>query len=173
MKQCLLVFFFSSFFFNTDSAELSILDFNDLILHSDIVLFATVIDECHSHKNKDKTFIQFKIGTQIKGELDQDLFVTSKMLYQGDIFQELKTLEIFDLNEDYLIFLQRNEQSLTLLNQYTLKKVDSDGQEKFIPIMNQSDHAEDLMYTKSDLIHAIEGFVYNETEILRSEILAE
>lgn len=173
MKQFLLVFLFSSFFFNTENADYSILDFSELILQADIVLMGLVVDECHMDHANDETFVQFKVKTDIKGDFDGDLFVNSEMLYQGDIPQALKTLESFTVNHDYLLFLQKRSDSYTILNQYTLQQIESDTEDLLVPLNQEIDHANAATYSKSHLLEAIEAFVYNETEILTSEIVAD
>jgi len=173
MNKFLFLFFFSSFFFNNEHAESTVLDFNELISHADIVVVATAIDQCESDYQTSEPFVQFHIKSQIKGEVNDMIVVNAKMLYQGDIPQSLKTLDSFSINHDYLMFLHESATSYTLLNQYTLQHVESNQEELLIPIIDKSNDSTKIVYAKSKLLQAIEAFVYNETEILSSEITAD
>lgn len=172
MKQFLFLFFFSSFFFNNEHTETTVLDFNELISHSDIVAVAMAVDQCKIDAHPSESYIKFQIKSHIKGGIEDKFIVNADMLYQGDIPQNLKTLESFSLNYEYLLFLQENANSYTLLNQYTLQKVESNQEDLLIPIIEKSDPSNKTVYAKSKLLQAIEAFVYNETEILSSEITA-
>lgn len=172
MKQFLLVFLLSSFFFNTKDVSYSILDFSELILQADIVLMGLVVDECHADKTNDEAFVQFKVVHDIKGDIDGDLFVNSNMLDQGDIPQSLKSLESFSVNHGYLLFLQKRSDSYIILNQYTLKQKGANTEDLLVPLNPEIDDSNSITFSKANLLQAIEAFVYNETEILTSEIVA-
>lgn len=171
MKYILLTLLFAPFFLeNPYRTDMSSFDLNELIVHTELILLAKVADMCNGEV--DDNTVQFTVEKVLKGTSDESLFVNSSMLYKGDLPESIRNLSSFQQDDTYIIFLQKHQDKLILMHQYTLQEyVDSD-EEVLISINSNPEEISNPSYVKSSFIHAIESFVYNEIEILESEILA-
>lgn len=174
MKYVLLTCLLSPFFITIPVSEhILSTDLNDIIIESDLIVYARAIDACQvSEKGIEKHFVQFDVNQTLKGTSTLLLSVNTGAVYAGDIPHQLIESKTFQVGQHYLLFLQQGDTQLSLLVNHTLVELVGDQEGPYF--MASQSAKEDLdtqLYDKGAMLQSIESFLYNETEILESEIL--
>lgn len=175
MKYVILTFLLSPLFVNTSVSEFTIsTDLNEIILDSDLIVYAKAFNECTiQDEGVTKQFVQFDIVQTLKGKSESSLSVNTDAIYSGDIPHQLIESKTFGIGQHYLLFFQEDGEKLSLLINHSLKEFQDDHGEYYFMNSQLVKHSGlHKMYKKRATINSIESFLYNETEILDSEILA-
>lgn len=175
MKYVILTFLLSPLFVNVSVSDFTIsTDLNEIILDSDLIVYAKAIDDCTlKDDGVTKQFVQFDIVQTIKGKSESSLSVNTDAIYSGDIPHQLIESNTFGIGQHYLLFFQFDGQNLSLLINHSFVEIQGDSDDQyFLDSQSEKDSSIQKMYKKGAIINSIESFLYNETEILDSEILA-
>ncbi len=175
MKYALLTCLLSPLFLSITVSDTTIsTDLNEIIVESNLIVYAKAIDGCQvSEDGITKQYIHFDVTQTFRGTTESLLSVNTDAIYDGDIPHQLIESNSFHTGQHYLLFLQQNDSALSLLVNHTLVEIAGDEEESYFS--NSRIHTTDSdgqLYRKGAMLNSIESFLYNETEILDSEILA-